>query len=80
MTRWSVSVPGCECPELGADLLERVGAVEAVRVRVGAGVAQRLDLVEPLGLLGGQAAACGVLLDVGFFVTHKGMTVLLRRH
>ena len=52
--------------------------VETIRVRVGTGVAQRLDLVEPLGLLDSQAAACGVSLDVGFFVTHKGMTVPLR--
>ena len=62
-----------------AQLFERVRAIEAVRIRVGAGVAQGPDLVEPLGLLGRQPAADGVSLDVGLLVTHRGKTVSLRR-
>ncbi len=62
-----------------AQLLERVRSIEAVRIGVGAGVAQRLDLVEALGLLGHQSAADGVSLDVGLLVTHRGKTVSLRR-
>jgi hypothetical protein len=47
-----------------SDLAERVGAVEAVGVRVGASLADPLDLRCSLGLLGEQAAAVLVQGDV----------------
>ena len=51
---------GLERSEASRSSVERVRAIEAVRVRIGTGVAQRPDLVEPLGLLGRQTTAAGV--------------------
>ena len=51
-TSSSVSVPGSRSPTCGAELGERVRAVEAVRVRAASPASRSSsDLVEPLGLL-----------------------------
>ena len=79
LTRCSVSVPGSSDSNCSRSSVEGVRAVEPVRVRVGAGVAQCVDLVEPLGLLRRQPAPGDVWLEGWLFVTHKGMTVPPRR-
>ena len=69
---------GLQVLELRTKLFERVGTVEPVGIWVGAGVTQRCDLVEALGLLGHQTTTADVWFGGRLFVTHKGMTVLLR--
>jgi hypothetical protein len=71
--------PGLQRRELSAQLIERMRAIEPVRVRVGARVAQRPDLVEPLGLLGRETTAGRLWFGRWFLLAHKGMTVPLRR-